>query len=183
LTDRFTFNCGHSPGTAKIGGSCPFPAGRLSRIEEPPPGDFATESEANMTNLKRMTIGLLTAVAILLLLDLLPSLVPDRYAALQLFDHFYVWPGVGGLVGMFIAAFGGAYVSKVPFVIPAAALAVAGWSFVVYLLNSIAAAAGHGDILSVASVNLLGLVFGIVGAVLGANLGARMAPNFSPAVN
>jgi hypothetical protein len=21
LTDRFTFNCGHSPGTAKIGGS------------------------------------------------------------------------------------------------------------------------------------------------------------------
>ncbi len=135
-----------------------------------------------MTNLKRTMIGLITAVAILLLLDLLPSLVPNRYAAIQLFDHFYVWPGIGGLVGMFIAAFGGAYVSKVPFLVPAVALAVAGWVFVIYILNSIAAAAGQGDILSVASVNSLGLVFGIMGAFLGAVLGARVAGNVSPAL-
>lgn len=136
-----------------------------------------------MTYLKRIAIGLLTSVAILLLLDMLPNLVPDRYAAFQLFDHFYVWPGVGGLVGMFIAAFGGAYVSKVPFVIPAAVLAIAGWSFVVYFLNSFAAAAGQGDILSTASVNLLGLVFGVLGAVLGAIFGARVAGNLSAALN
>ena len=136
-----------------------------------------------MTYLKRMAIGLLISVAILLLLDMLPNLVPDRYAAFQLFDHFYVWPGVGGLVGMFIAAFGGAYVSKVPFVIPAAVLAIAGWSFVVYFLNSFAAAAEQGDILSSASVNLLGLVFGVLGAVLGAIFGARVAGNLSAALN
>ena len=136
-----------------------------------------------MTYLKRMAIGLLISVAILLLLDMLPNLVPDRYAAFQLFDHFYVWPGVGGLVGMFIAAFGGAYVSKVPFVIPAAVLAIAGWSFVVYFLNSIAAAAGQGDILSTASVNLLGLVCGVLGAVLGAIFGARVAGNLYAALN
>ena len=136
-----------------------------------------------MTYLKRMAIGLSTSVAILLLLDMLPNLVPDRYAAFQLFDHFYVWPGVGGLVGMFIAAFGGAYVSKSPFVIPAAVLAIAGWSFVVYFVNSIAAAAGQGDILSAASVNLLGLVFGVLGAVLGAICGARVAGNLSAALN
>ena len=136
-----------------------------------------------MSYLKRMAVGLLTSVAILLLLDMLPNLVPDRYAAFQLFDHFYVWPGVGGLVGMFIAAFGGAYVSKVPFVIPAAVLAIAGWSFVVYFLNSFAAAAGQGDILSTASVNLLGLVFGVLGAVLGAIFGARVAGNLSAALN
>ena len=136
-----------------------------------------------MTYVKRMAIGLLTSVAILLLLDMLPELVPDRYATFQLFDHFYVWPGVGGLVGMFIAAFGGAYVSKVPFVIPAAVLAIAGWSLVVYFLNSIAAAAGQGDILSAASVNLLGLVLGVLGAVLGAFFGARVAGNRSAALN
>ena len=133
-----------------------------------------------MTNLKRISIGLLTSVAILLLLDLLPSLVPDRYVSYQIFDHFYVWPGIGGLVGMFIAAFGGAYVSTVRFVVPATALAITGWSFMIYILNSIAAAAGQGDILFVASVNSLGLVLGIVGAVLGAILGARIASNLPP---
>lgn len=143
-------------------------------------GDFGTETELTLANLKSISIGLSTSVVILFLLDLFPSLVPDRYVAYQLFNHFYVWPGAGGLTGMFIAAFGGAYVSKVRFVIPATALAVVGWSLVVYFTNSIAAAAGQGDILFVASLNLVGLVLGIVGAVLGAILGARTAGNLSP---
>lgn len=67
-----------------------------------------------LTKLKRIAIGLLTSVRILLLLDLIPNPVPDQYAVFQLTDQFYVWPGAGGLIGMFVAAFGGAYVSKVP---------------------------------------------------------------------
>jgi|GEM_PF-2992685 len=134
-----------------------------------------------MMDVKRIGIGLLTSVVILLLLDLLPNLVPDQYVAYRLFDHFYVWPGVGGMITMFVAAFGGAYVSKVRFAVPAAFLAVGVWLFIIYFLNSIAAAAGQGDFLFTASINLLGLVFGIVGAVLGAFFGARVAGGFLPA--
>lgn len=131
-----------------------------------------------IVDVKRIGIGLLTSVVILLLLDLLPNLVPDQYVAYRLFDHFYVWPGVGGMIAMFVAAFGGAYVSKVRFVVPAVFLAVGVWLFIIYFLNSIAAAAGQGDFLFAASINLLGLVFGIVGAVVGAIFGARVAGNF-----
>ncbi len=49
------------------------------------------------------------------------------------------------------------------------------WLFIVYFLNSIAAAPGQSDILFAASINILGLVFGIVGATLGAIFGARAA--------
>ena len=139
------------------------------------------EVEMTIANVKRIGIGLLTSVVILLLLDLLPNLVPDQYVTYRLFGHFYVWPGVGGMIAMFLAAFGGAYVSKVRFVIPAALLAVVGWLFIIYFLNSIAAAAGQGDFLFAASINLLGLVFGIVGAVLGAISGLRLAGGFLPA--
>jgi hypothetical protein len=134
-----------------------------------------------MVDVKRIGIGLLASVVILLLLDLLPNLVPDQYVAYRLFDHFYVWPGVGGMIAMFVAAFGGAYVSKVRFVVPAAFLAVGVWIFIIYFLNSIAAAAGQGDFLFAASINLLGLILGIVGAVLGAIFGARVAGGFLPA--
>jgi len=134
-----------------------------------------------MTNIKRIGIGLLTSVVILLVLDLLPNLVPDQYVAYRIFDHFYVWPGVGGMIAMFVAAFGGAYVSKVRFVVPAASLAVGAWLFTIYFLNSIAAAAGQGDFLFAASINFLGLVFGIAGAVIGAITGVRVADSFQPA--
>jgi hypothetical protein len=72
---------------------------------------------------KRIGIGLITSIVILLLLDMVPSLIPDKYAAYQFLDYFYVWPAVGGMVTVFIAAFGGAYVSKPRFVFPAALLA------------------------------------------------------------
>lgn len=146
-------------------------------------GDFGMDKELTVPNPKRIAKGLVAAIVILLLFDLLPSLVPDKYVAYQLFDHFYVWPGVGGLIAMFVAAFGGAYVSRVRFVAPAAVLAVAGWSFVIHILNSIAAAAGQGGVLFVASVNSLGLVFGIVGAMFGAILGERIAGRLSPATD
>ena len=136
-----------------------------------------------MANVKRIGIGLLISVVILLLLDLLPGLIPDQYVTYRLFDHFYVWPGVGWAIELFLAAFGGAYVSKSRFVIPAALLAVVVWLFSIYSLNSIAAAAGQGDFLFAASINLLGLVFGTAGAVLGAISGMGLAGDFIPAAN
>jgi len=136
------------------------------------------ETELTVADAKRIGIGLLTSVVILLLLDLLSGLVPDQYASYRLFDHFYVWQGVGWMIQIFLAALGGAYVSNVRFVVPAALLAIAVWLFSIYFVNSIAAAAEQGDFLFVAGSNLFGLVFGIVGAVLGAISGVRLAGGF-----
>jgi hypothetical protein len=127
-----------------------------------------------MASTKRIAIGLVTSIAILAILDLLPSPIPSGYASYRLFDYFYVWPAVGGMVTMFVAAFCGAYVSKAGYIVPAVLLAVAVWVFAIYFLNSIGAAAGQDDILAVASTNLLGLIFGIGGAALGAYVGTRM---------
>jgi len=136
-----------------------------------------------MADAKRIGLGLITSIAILLLLDMLPSLIPNEYAAYRILDHFYVWPGVGGMISMFVAAFGGAYVSKTRFLVPAALLAVGVWIFISYFLNLIAAVAGHDNFFHVASVNLLGLIFGVIGALLGAHAGARVADGFRKATS
>jgi len=76
---------------------------------------------------------------------------------------------------MFVAAFGGAYVAKVRFVAPAVVLAVVIWSLFVYFANSIAAAAGQGNLLVVAGSNILGLILGGVGATTGAYCGKYLS--------
>lgn len=136
-----------------------------------------------MEHTKRIGLGLITSIVILLLLDMLPGLVPNEYAAFRILDYFYVWPGVGGMISMFVAAFGGAYVSKTRFVVPAALLAVGVWIFIFWFLNLIAASAGHDNFLHVASVNLLGLIFAVIGAVLGAHAGARVTDGFRKAAS
>lgn len=133
-----------------------------------------------MASTKRIAIGLVTSIAILAVFDLLPGLVPREHVSYRLFDYFYVWPGVGGMVTMFVAACGGAYVSKTRYIIPAVLLAVAVWLFAIYFLNSIGAVAGQDDILAVATTNLLGLIFGIGGAAVGATIGARLLLRLNP---
>jgi len=136
-----------------------------------------------MVKIQRMSIGIATSIAILALLDLLPSPVPQSLVNYRLLDHFYVWPGIGGMVTMFVAAFGGGFVSKARFEIPAVILAVGVWVFIVYFLNSTGAAAGQDDWLTVASTNLLGLILGVFGAAFGAYAGTRMASRNSPGGN
>jgi len=133
-----------------------------------------------MVKTKRIAIGIATSIAILALLDLLPSPIPQSLVDYRLFDHFYVWPGIGGMATMFVAAFGGAFVSKARFEIPAVILAVGVWAGIVYFLNSIGAAAGQDDVLTVASTNLLGLILGVSGAAFGAYTGTRMVSRKSP---
>lgn len=136
-----------------------------------------------MVKTKRIAVGIATSIAILALLDLLPSPIPQSLVTYRLFDHFYVWPGIGGMVTMFVAAFGGAFVSKARFEIPAVILAVCVWIFIVFFLNSIGAAAGQDDVLTVASTNLLGLILGVSGAAFGAFAGARLVKRNSPDEN
>jgi hypothetical protein len=125
--------------------------------------------------IKRIGLGLLTAVLIAAALDLAPSFLPEAWARERLAGYFYVWPGIEGACVGFLATLGGAYVARVPFVFPALVFAIGSWIFVVYFLNSIAAVAGQGDILAVAGSNALGLLFGILGAAGGAYLGGRLS--------
>ena len=136
-----------------------------------------------MVRTKRTAIGIFTSIAILALLDLLPIPIPQSLVTYRLFDHFYVWGGIYGAVTMFVAAFGGAFVSRARFVTPAVILAVGVWIFIVYVLNSLGAAAGQDDVLTVASTNLLGLILGVCGAAFGAYTGTRMVKRNSPGRN
>ena len=72
-----------------------------------------------MRDFRRIGVGMITSIAVLLVLDLLPSPIPDGFVMYRLFDYLYILPGVGGMITMFVAAFGGAYVSKTRFIVPA----------------------------------------------------------------
>jgi len=127
-----------------------------------------------VTSGKRITIGVIVSIAILLLLAEMPVPIADAYFTYRLFDYFYAWPGAGGFLAMFLAAFGGAYVAKVQFIVPAVILAVGEWILIVYIANSIGAAAGQANLIEVAFSNVLGLLFGVIGGAFGAHLGARL---------
>lgn len=125
--------------------------------------------------IKRIGLGLLTAVLIAAVLDLAPDVLPETWADERLAGYFYIGPGVEAACVGFLVALGGAYVARVPFVIPAVLFATATWMLVIYLLNSIAAAAGQSDILAVAASNALGLLFGNIGAAAGAYIGGCLS--------
>lgn len=129
----------------------------------------------NMRTIKRIGIGLLTTVAILIVFDVLPDLIPGSLARYRMFEFFYFWSAVEGGFVMFVAAFGGAYVARVHFVVPAVVLAAMVWASVAYFAISIAATAGQGDILAVAGSNILALILGGVGAAAGAYFGRYLA--------
>jgi hypothetical protein len=125
--------------------------------------------------IERTGLGLLTAILIGTAFDLAPSVFPGSWAHERLFGFFYVWTGVEGACVMFLAALGGAYVARVPFIGAAVLLAVGSWMLTVYLLTSITAVSGQGDILVVAGSNILGLLLGVGGAAAGAYLGGSLS--------
>lgn len=120
------------------------------------------------TTTKRIGWGLLTAIAVAIAFDLLPNLVPASLVHVRLLGFFYIWSAVESALVMFVAALAGAYVARVPFVVPAVMLVAVNWSLTVYFSNSIATAAGQGDLLAVAGSNIPGLILGGVGATIGA---------------
>jgi hypothetical protein len=124
---------------------------------------------------KRIGLGLVTAILIGTACDLAPSLFPGSWVHERIFRYFYVWSGVEGACVVFLAALGGAYVARVPFIGAAVLLAVGSWMLTVYLLTSITAVSGQGDILVVAGSNILGLLLGVGGAAAGAYLGGRLS--------
>jgi len=124
---------------------------------------------------KRIGLGLLTAILIGTAFDLAPSLFPGSWAHDRIFGFFYVWSGVEGACVVFLAALGGAYVARVPFIGAAVLLAIGSWMLTVYFLTSIAAVSGQGDILVVAGSNVLGLLLGVSGAAAGAYFGGRLS--------
>ena len=135
-------------------------------------------------SIKRIGLGLLVSIGVLLLghivllalhilslFDSLSSLLPTNTS--QAFFYLYVLPAIQGFIVFLVAAFCGARVAQVRFLIAAVLLAIGTWVLVVIVLNSTVAAAGQISLLQVASANLLRLVFSIAGAAVGALLGHR----------
>ena len=129
----------------------------------------------NGARLKRISIGCVAFIAALLVLDLVPSFLPLSAIEYRLFGYFYFWLAVKAAVAMFVAASIGAYFAQVDFVGPSVLLAAAVWAFTIYFLNSIAAVVGQDDILAVAGINFLGLLFGVGGSAIGAVVGRSFA--------
>lgn len=124
---------------------------------------------------KRIGIGLVATIVILIMFDLLPSSLPLSLVQYRIFGYFYFWSAVQGAIFIFVATFAGGYVAKVSFVAPAVLLSIGAWLAAVYFANSIAATAGEDNIMAVAGSNVAGLLFGAVGAAIGASVGRRVA--------
>lgn len=127
------------------------------------------------TGLKRLGLGVLVAIAVLSVFDLLPSFLPSAAISYRIFGQFYFWLAVEGAVVMFVAASAGAYVAKTNFVGPAILLSIAVWAFTIYFVNSIATVAGQDNVLAAAGTNALGLLLGAFGAGIGAFIGGCIA--------
>jgi hypothetical protein len=125
--------------------------------------------------IKRIGLGLLTTALISAAFGLVPDFLPETWAGERVAGYFYVWAAVPGACVAFLAALGGAYVARAPFVVPAVVFAIGTWAVLIYVLNSIAVQAGQGDILAIAGSNAPGLLLGIVGAATGAYVGERLS--------
>ena len=72
------------------------------------------------------------------------------------------------------AALAGTWVARRNFVAPALCPSFAVWLFVIYIVHSIAAVAGQGDLVGIAKQNGLFLLPNVAGALAGAIVGRRL---------
>lgn len=117
----------------------------------------------------RIILALIVVIAISALLNFeAPSLEPD----FGNYEEHAFWLQVESSIAYFIAVTAGAIVARRNFLVPAFALAVLGWSSVVYILYDISNVGGSASIRRIALDNLEGLILYGIAAVLGAGLGA-----------
>ncbi len=123
--------------------------------------------------IKGLIPGILAAIAVTLVFDLLPTGITAEIANTRLGGYFFVWPAVFGLPKIVVAMFVGAYVAKTDFVGAAISLSIVGSMTTIYFLNQIAHAAGQQILSDVIAMNSIGTLIGISGAIVGAIAGRR----------
>ena len=125
------------------------------------------------SRLKGLILGILAAIGVTLVFDLLPSGITAEIADKRLGGYFFIWPAIFGLPKIVVAMFVGAYVARTDFVGAAILLSIVGSATAMYFLNQIAHAAGQHSLSDVIAMNSIGTLIGIGGAVLGAIAGRR----------
>ena len=119
---------------------------------------------------KRLSLGVLAALAVGLILGLLPSINLST-PPYRLLGYFFIEPGIQSFFGVALAMFVGAYVARVNFVTTAIALTVASAIGVTFILQAIAEPVEHQPFFEIVAFNSVNHVLGLVGAVVGASLG------------
>jgi len=119
---------------------------------------------------KRIGLGLLTMIAVLIVEDLIPNPY-GAYASPDAFFYFAFWPSVWGAFEVGLATCAGAYVARINFAGSAAIFAIVFGLLIVLMLQSIAAPVEHIPYLEILSRNSIGIALGVVSAVVGAETG------------
>ena len=132
-------------------------------------------------NLKRVGIGYFVMIVVSIGLAFLPELFPFAPAH----DQFFLsqpLPTIEQSLKMVVAAFAGAYVARVPFVLPAILYYVAATSYVFYVLVLIAEPAGPVSYVEIAARNSIGAGVGLIATALGAHLGFKASESRTESV-
>jgi len=127
--------------------------------------------------LKRIGIGLLAMTAASIALAFVPSLFPFvPFAPAN--DPFFMsqpMPTVEQSLKMAVAAFVGAYVARVPFVVATIIYYAGVTVYAFHILTLIAEPIEPVTIFEVTARNSIGAAIGLVAAVIGANVGFRLS--------
>jgi len=125
----------------------------------------------------RIGIGLLAMTAVSIGLAFLPTFFPFvPFAPAD--DPFFLsqpLPAIEQSLKMFIAAFAGAYVARVPFVIATIVYYVGMTLYAFYVVTLIAAPVEPVSVAEITARNSIGAGLGLIAAVIGANLGFRLS--------
>ena len=121
-----------------------------------------------MKNSGRTILALVVVIIVLALLSFeAPSLEPDQ----SNYEKYAFWLQFESSIAFFIAVTAGAVVARNNFLVPALALAVIGWSAVVYILYDISNVGGSASLARIALENFEGFILYGIAAVLGVRLG------------
>lgn len=123
---------------------------------------------------KRIGIGLISMIGILVVFDLIPSpfsapIPPDQFIFFSPLN--VAWPALE----VAVAAFAGAYVARVPFAAAAVLVTVAVWLVALEILQQIAEPIQPVAFTELLARNSVSIAILIVGAAIGAEAGLRLA--------
>ncbi len=124
--------------------------------------------------IKRLCLGLLVMFLVSFVLDLLPPLFAISFDTEQFFQTKPL-PAFEYSVRAAIAAFSGAYVASVPFVVATIVFYVLLSLHSFYILMLIAEPVQPISMFEIIAMNSIGTAFGLVAAVIGADIGFRLA--------
>ena len=122
------------------------------------------------TKALRFTAGLAVSIGVLLALDLLPWRIDVAGLTKA---RLYAELGITAGIVLFVAAFAGAVVARVSFIVPSLILAAGAWLMAADFLSAVSRAYGPDNVVLFVAANSGGLSLAVCGSLLGAMLGKR----------